>query len=109
MLLSEILEDLETLKKEYQEIASQYGDVNYEDCTVHFGSTMWYDAFSQEMDTANPNGYTIQHIDKDFERVTQIVHEATKIFKANNLNQFLLEEDPSYWLGLLPEPYTSVY
>lgn len=109
MLLSEVLEQLEKLKQEYASIASQYGQVYYEDTAVYFGSTMWYDAYAQDLYSANPYDRSIEDLEKDYKRATKIVDEANKLFKQHNLDQFLLERDASYWLGVLPEPYTSVY
>ena len=109
MLLSEVLEKLSLLKAEYTAIADPYPPIEYDDCTVNFGSVMWYDAHLDDRLAANPQERTEDQIDADHKRVNQIVEEANAIFKEHNLEQFLFEKDSSYWLGVYPEPYASIY
>lgn len=109
MLISEILEKLNDLKKEYNQIASNYQPVGYEDCEVNFGSVMWMDAYPEDREQSNPNGRTEEQIDQDHQRVRKIIEEADAILEEHKLTQFLLEETTAYWLGVYAEPYTSVY
>lgn len=109
MLISEILEKLNELKKEYNQIASNYCPVGYEDCEVNFGSIMWIEAYTEDREQSNPNGRTEEQIDQDHQRVRKIIEEADAILEEHKLTQFLLEETTAYWLGVYAEPYTSVY
>lgn len=109
MSISNILDNLNLLKKEYNQIASNYNPVSYDGCDVNFGSIMWYDAYAEDRLYSNPNERTEEQIDKDHERVQEIIREANNILAEHNLTQFLLEETAAYWLGIYNEPYTSVY
>lgn len=109
MLISDILEQLNDLKKEYNRIASNYNPIGYEDCDVNFGSIMWMDAYPQDKEQCNPNNKTEEQIDADYKRVRKIIEEADAIFEKHQLHQFLLEQTTAYWLGVYAEPYTSVY
>lgn len=109
MLISDILEQLDSLKKEYNRIASNYHPIGYEDCDVNFGSIMWMDAYPQDKEQSNPHDRTEEQINADYKRVRKIIEEADAIFEKHQLHQFLLEQTTAYWLGVYAEPYTSVY
>lgn len=109
MLISDILEQLNDLKKEYNRIANNYHPIGYEDCDVNFGSIMWMDAYPQDKEQSNPHDRTEEQINADHKRVRQIIEEADAIFEKHQLHQFLLEQTTAYWLGVYTEPYTSVY
>lgn len=109
MLISDILEQLNDLKKEYNRIASNYNPVGYDSCEVNFGSVMWMDAYAEDCAYSNPNGRTKEQIAQDHERVRKIIEEADAILEKHQLHQFLLEQTTAYWLGVYAEPYTSVY
>lgn len=109
MLISDILEQLNSLKKEYNRIASNYAPIGYEDCEVNFGSIMWMDAYAEDRKRSNPNNRTEEQMNQDHNRVRKIIEEADAIFEKHQLHQFLLEQTTAYWLGVYAEPYTSVY
>lgn len=106
MLVTELLSKLESYKREVNEITDQYNPAYYEDCEVYFGSLMWSDCYEGE---ANPNNHSYDQIRENMRKVDVIVAKADALLKDHNLTQLLLEGTAAYWLGILPDPYTSVY
>ena len=127
-LISDILEKLDTLKQEYDTIKNKYNSIHaWDDMYSNFGSGSWFNYYEEcyeasdrfkyneedyrnaDIKKMNPNNYDMDIIIKDHQRVRNIIMEVTEIFKISGLSQFLFEEDPSYWLGVLPEPESSAY
>ena len=111
MNVSQLLAKLEDYKKEYNNISSQYGSVDYDSVTVYFGSKMWMDSYYDAPHClfTNPNERSEKEIIADNDKVTLLLNEADQLCRDNGLEGLLLEGTVAYWLGILPEPYTSVY
>lgn len=118
MEVSEILNKLDAIKAQYQEIANKYGEIEYGgDCTVYIGSQMWYEELFEYMqeserkcflyncDPSLTNGQAIA----DHKKCGELIQEAEQLLKKYNLDKLLIDGGVMYWIGALPEPYTSAY
>ena len=118
MEVSEILNKLDAIKAQYQEIANKYAEIAYGgDCTVYIGSQMWYDElfeytpenerkhFLYNCDPSLTNGQAIA----DHEKCGELIREAEQLLKKYELDKLLIDGGVMYWIGALPEPYTSAY
>ena len=118
MEVSEILNKLDAIKAQYQEIANKYGQIEYGgDCTVYIGSQMWYDELFEYMQKSERKSFlyncdpslTNEQAIADHERCGELIQEAEQLLKKYNLDQLLIGGGVMYWIGALPEPYTSAY
>ena len=118
MEVSEILNKLDAIKAQYQEIANKYAKIEYGgDCTVYIGSQMWYDELFEYMQENERKSFlyscdttlTDKQALEDHEKCGKLIQEAEQLLKKYKLDKLLIDGGVMYWIGALPEPYTSAY
>lgn len=116
MEVSQVLAELEIIKNQYQLISKKYGDIYYGgDCLVYIGSQMWYDELfeygsqSDRLEYFEDIGVTDDIAVADHKKCVRLIKEAESLLKLHKLDRLLTDGGVMYWIGALPEPYTSSY
>lgn len=116
MEVSQVLAELENIKNQYQLISKKYGDIYYGgDCQVYIGSQMWYDEvfkYGTELyrrDYFDDIEVTDEIAIADHKQCVNLIREAEGLLKLHKLDKLLIDGGVMYWIGALPEPYTSAY
>lgn len=112
MYIANLLCELEDYKKEYLSIASKYESYLFSDDngnSLNFGSQMWLEAYYYDCNTTEKDTSQGTTILEDMLEVTRIILKVDALCDEHRLSQFLINGTSSFWLGVLPEPYSSSY